>query len=211
VNTPSANGLHFTYNTYNDSFEIPYADFYSDWRAFNFVFLVVYPQDKTNDVMNLLGPLADETTAFQIAHDRALTETTSLTTTSDQFFAWFNLGSSLVKLQDYVNAGAAYDKAYLLMPSIDEDHRPYRIIWYETGPYYAYYYSNRYQDVVNLATTTLNAMSEMVLEESFYWRGLAEFQLGDQTKAIADLKNSLVAHPNFGPSLSVMQQMGITP
>jgi hypothetical protein len=65
--------------------------------------------------------------------------------------------------------------------------------------------------VVNLATTTLNAMSEMVLEESFYWRGLAEFQLGDQTKAIADLKNSLVAHPNFGPSLSVMQQMGITP
>ena len=31
-----------------------------------------------------------------------------------------------------------------------------RMMWYQTGPYFAYYYSARYQDVINLANTTLN-------------------------------------------------------
>jgi len=208
---PAANGLHFTYDSAKKSFAIPYDSFYSDWRAFNYVFLVVYPQEKTNDVMNLLGPLADEANAFQIAHDRALAESVSLTAAYDQFFAWYNLGSSLVGQQNYTDAASAFDKAFLIMPTIDSDHRPYRIIWYETGPYYAYYYAKRYTDVINLATTTLNAMSEPILEESFYWRALSENQSGDQTSAIADLKQSLAVHPGFGPSVSVLQQMGITP
>ncbi len=50
--------------------------------------------------------------------------------------------------------------------------RPYRMMWYQTGPYKAYYYSNRFADVINLADTTLNeTISEPVLEESLYWRG----------------------------------------
>jgi Tetratricopeptide repeat. len=211
VGTSAADGLPFTYDEQNKSFAIPYADFYADWRAFDYVFLVVYPQEKTNDVMNLLGPLADENNAFQIANERALAETTSLSDAYNQFFAWYNLGSSLVSLQNYTDAATAFDKAFALMPTIDSDHRPYRIIWYETGPYYAYYYAKRYADVINLATTTLNAMSEPILEESYYWRALAENMSGDQTSAIADLKKSLEVHPGFGPSLSVLQQMGVTP
>jgi tetratricopeptide (TPR) repeat protein len=192
-------------------FSITYDDFYQNWRAFNFVFLVVYPQEKQNDVMNLLGPLWDEPTAFQIAHDRALSETTSLTDARDRFFAWFNLGSTLVKQLDYSGAANAFDQAYLLMPDIAEKLRPWRIMWYQTGPYYAYYYTQRYNDVINLANTTLNPMAEPVLEESYYWRGLAEAKLGDQTSAIADLKKSMTVHPGFGPAVSALQQMGVTP
>jgi len=29
--------------------------------------------------------------------------------------------------------------------------RPYRILWYATGPYFAYYYTGRYSDVIQLA------------------------------------------------------------
>jgi hypothetical protein len=192
-------------------FSITYDDFYQNWRAFNFVFLVVYPQEKQNDVMNLLGPLWDEPTAFQIAHDRALSETTSLTDARDRFFAWFNLGSTLVKQLDYSGAANAFDQAYLLMPDIAEKLRPWRIMWYQTGPYYAYYYTQRYNDVINLANNTLNPMAEPVLEESYYWRGLAEAKLGDQTSAIADLKKSMTVHPGFGPAVSALQQMGVTP
>ena len=39
---------------------LPYDDMLKNWRAFNYVFLVVYPPDKENDVLNALGPLADE-------------------------------------------------------------------------------------------------------------------------------------------------------
>jgi tetratricopeptide (TPR) repeat protein len=192
-------------------FTIAYADFYQNWRAFNFVFLVVYPQDKQNDVMNLLGPLWDETTAIQVARDRALSETTSLTDTRDLFFAWFNLGSSDVKQQDYSGAALAYDKAFLLFPNIDTGFRPWRMMWYQTGPYYAYYYTARYADVIKLASNTLDAMSEPVLEESYYWRALSEDQLGERDSAIADLQTSLKEHAGFPPSVAALQQMGVTP
>ena len=46
------------------------------------------------------------------------------------------------------------------------------MMWYQTGPYKAYYYTNRFADVINLADTTLNdTIAEPVLEESLYWRG----------------------------------------
>jgi len=211
MNTAEGKTLNFKYDASIKAFEIPYDDFYQNWRAFNFVFLVVYPQDKTNDVTNLLGPLWDEQNAFQIAHDRALAETTSLTDPSDQFFAWFNLGSSLVDLQNYTDAATAYDKAFALQPSITGDHRPWRMLWYQTGPYFAYYYAKRYSDVINLATTTLNAMSDPILEESFYWRALAELASGDEVSGIADLRQSLKVHPDFGPTLSEFQSLGVNP
>jgi tetratricopeptide (TPR) repeat protein len=215
VGTAQADGLPFTYNKTNRSFEVPYADFYQEWRAFNFTFLVVYPQDKQNDVTNLLGPLWDEPTAFQIAHDRALAETTSLTDPSDQFFAWFNLGSSLVKQLDYTDADTAYDKAFLLLPTITGDHNPWRMMWYQTGPYFAYYYSGRYTDVIDLATNTLKPVTKplgpVLLEESYYWRAMAEVAMGDQSSGVADLEKSLEAHPGFGPSISEFQTLGVNP
>ncbi len=99
VGTDEADGVSFIYNTANHNFEIPYDDFYDDWRAFNYTFIVVYPDSKTNDVLNLLGALATEESAYQIARDRANLETTTLTDPYQQYFAWVNLGSSLVKME----------------------------------------------------------------------------------------------------------------
>jgi hypothetical protein len=211
VGTDEADGVSFVYNTSNHNFEIPYDAFYEDWRAFNYTFIVVYPDNKTNDVINLLGPLATEESAFQIARDRAQAETITLTDPYQQYFAWFNLGSSLVKMQDYNGAAAAYDKAFLLVPTIDGDHRPWRNLWYQTGPYFAYYHMGRYQDVIDLATNTLNNMSEPVLEESYYWRGMAEVQLGQVDKAIVDLRKAVEVHPGFQPAMDELNAIGVEP
>lgn len=85
------------------------------------------------------------------------------------------------------------------------------MMWYQTGPYQAYYHAGRYQDVINLSTTTLDAMSEPVLEESFYWRALAREASGDNKGAIKDLRWALKYHPGFEPALTKLQQLGITP
>jgi tetratricopeptide (TPR) repeat protein len=85
------------------------------------------------------------------------------------------------------------------------------MLWYQTGPYYAYYYSGRYQDVIDLANHTLDAMSEPVLEESYHWRALAKLALGDRSGAVADFRKALDVHENFGPSLYQLQQLGETP
>ena len=191
--------------------EVSYEDMSHFWRAFNNVFIVVYPPGYENDVNNALGTLADETASYQVAYERALADTTTYTEPQDLYFSWYNVGTSLVKMQDYVNAAAAYDKAFLLFESIPEKSRPYRMLWYQTGPYYAYFYSARYQDLINLATTTIDAEAERVLEESFHWRALAEIQMGEYSAAISDLRQALKAHPGFAPSYDYLVSLGETP
>jgi hypothetical protein len=98
-----------------------------------------------------------------------------------------------------------------LYPTLAEKKRPWRMLWYQTGPYFAYFYSGRYQDVINLASQTIDAASEPYIEESFYWRAMSEAALGEQSKAIDDLKISLEYHPGFSPSLAEMNTLGVAP
>jgi len=187
-----------------------YDDLGSYWRAFNFTYLVVYPSERNQEIEAILGLNMDEEYSYRSAAQTASNEIYALTR-RDQFFAWFNRGTSLMELQDYNGAAEAYDKAFLLYPTIPEKERPWRMMWYQTGPYWAYYYTGRYQDVSNLATKTLEAMSEPVLEESFYWRALAREALGDNKGAIKDLRSSLENHPGFEPALTQLEQLTATP
>ncbi len=83
------------------------------------------------------------------------------------------------------------------------------MLWYQTGPYWAYYYSARYEDVEQLANNTLFAtISEPVLEESFYWRGLAREALGDLEGAIFDWWVCLDLHPGWDPAIYQLQRVG---
>lgn len=192
-------------------FDFYYSALSQAWRSFNYVFIVVYPPDKENEVLKALGPLATEEGANRIAYDFASQETETLTDIRDQFFAWFNAGTSLVAMQDYSSAAAAYDKAFVLYPQIDTAHRPYRILWYEPGPYIAYYYAERYRDVINLADQTLSFMADPALEESYYWRAMANVALGNVNEAVEDLRTSLKYHPGYAPSVALLKQLGKTP
>ena len=75
-------------------------------------------------------------------------------TPEEYFYAYFNRGSSQVEMNDFYGAAQSYDFAWnMYYPDIETNRRPYRIVWYQTGPYYAYYYSGRYYDVISLAET----------------------------------------------------------
>ncbi len=193
--------------------EVPYNEYIDGWRSFNYLFTVVYPLEREVEVMSLLGPYVDNTWAARRALEIAKAESASMTGI-DQFFAWFNRGSSHVALFEYFDGAVAYDEAFRLYANLakDDTTRPYRIMWYQTGPYWAYYYTNRYQDVVNLATTTLNeTIAEPVLEESLYWRARALYMLGDTNGAVNDLRASLSITPNFAASLEMLRSLGIQP
>jgi tetratricopeptide (TPR) repeat protein len=202
--------------TAQDSFEggpnlpMPYEKMATLWRHFNYVYLVIFPPERRAEVLALLGPHADETYAIQVAAQRASAEIFT-TTGGENFFAWINRGSSLVALQDYAGGAAAYDEAFRVYARLDPADRPWRTMWYITGPYWAYYYTGRYYDVLNLATQTLANAGTPALEESFYWRALAKEALGDATGAVADLRTSLEWHPGFAPSLAALQRLGAAP
>ena len=202
-------------DTYFDgpNFSIPYKEFMEGWRSFNYAFVVVYPAEQENAVMTALGSLADSDEAARIALARGQTEGRSLTGI-DQFFAWFNVGTSQVALREYGDATYAYDYAFQLYSDLTGDNsvRPYRIMWYQTGPYFAYYWSGRYSDVINLADTTLEeTISEPVLEESLVWRGRAYYMAGQTDKAIDDFRAALKIHPNWLPAVQELEQLGVQP
>ena len=202
-------------DTYLDgpNFHIKYDEFTKAWRAFDYLFLVVYPVERESEVLALLGPLADQDAAARIALDRAQKEMLSLTG-NDQFWAAFNVGTSLVALREYAQAGTAYDSAFELYARLSTDltSRPYRVMWYQTGPYYAYYYSDRFADVINLANTTLNdTISKPILEESLLWRGRAFARTGATQAAIDDYRAALKIHVDWAPALQALQDLGVAP
>ncbi len=83
------------------------------------------------------------------------------------------------------------------------------MMWYQTGPYFAYYYAGRYQDVINLANTTLKkTIVQPTLEESLYWRGMAEAVTGQSGAAINDYHAALKIHPNYPPAVQGLQTLG---
>lgn len=202
-------------DTFNDgpNFHIPYETFLQGWRSFNFLFLVVYPADREAELLDVLGPYADATWASGQALQRANADIQALQGI-DQFFAWFAKGTSHVALLQYVDAATAYDQAFAVYNTLgsDSNERPYRMMWYQTGPYWAYFYSGRYYDVVSLADTTLNNTgSTPTLEESLYWRGLAKYALGDTLGGIEDVRRSVYYNMNFTAGLAKLQEWGAIP
>jgi hypothetical protein len=191
--------------------QVPYNEMIKHWRAFNYTYLVVFPLENEDQVMALLGPDADETVNFQNAALKAANEIYGLSGI-DQYFAWYNRGTNLMKLQDYAGASTAYDDAFALYPAIPEAERPWRMLWYQTGPYFAYFYAQRYYDVLYLADGTLNAMQgERNLEESYYWRAMAKAALGDAQGAVQDFRTSLDYHKGFEPAIYQLNLLGVAP
>lgn len=212
-----AKGVLLVQDTWNDgpNFQIPYDEFESSeaWLSFDNIFMVVYASEREAELLSVLGPYAHETWAANRAREIA-EERIGDSEGIDQYFAWFAKGTSHVELFEYADAASAFDQAFAIYNDLGEDdkQRPYRMMWYQTGPYKAYFYTDRYQDVINLADITLiDTISKPTLEESIYWRGRAQYMIGNTPSAIADFRETLRLHPNWGPAIQALQDLGVQP
>lgn len=199
----------------NANYEQPYGELVEQWRSFNYTYVVVFPRNERNDVLNILGKDMDEDENYRRAAQKASDEI-YMAEGLTRFFAWYNYGTNLVNLRDYNGAATAYDQAFTIYNDLPSDNteRPYRILWYQTGPYFAYYYTGRYQDVIDLATNNSIAMvrdDEPALEESYYWRGKAKLSVGDQPGAIEDFLTCLTYHQDFNPCVEELNAQGVFP
>ncbi len=207
-----AKGQFLVYDSYQgppEAYGVSYDEIAQFWRHFDYVYIVISPVERLGEVNAILGSNADPQTNFRNATNLALSEANSLTG-REQFFAWFNVGSNLVYLQDYANAAQAYDNAFSLYAALPENERPWRLLWYQDGPYNAYYHSGRYQDVINLAHSTLINVDKPVLEETYYWRGMAKEAMGDRQGAIDDLTRAYNLNPNSTPAGAELQKLSGT-
>ncbi len=187
-------------------FPEPYDKLEEAWRSFNYTFITIYPPEREAELFAILGPLADPASSYQSSVDRAIAEVAALTDV-EQFFAQFNLGSGLAGLGKFDAAATAFDAAFALYAQLAPEERPWRMNWYQHGAYQAYYEMGRYQDVINLADTTLSTMGEQTIEETFYWRGLAKAALGDVAGGIADLEQAVALNENYAAAREALAQL----
>ncbi len=176
--------------------KLPYVGFDLDWRVFNRTYIVVYTDAQVSAVKDILGDNMDDATMYARAREVAQRE---MALNANDPYAWFNVGSSLVGLGKYEEAANAFDKARVLK-------LPWRMMWYQFGPYEAYYHAARYQEVIALADATL--ATSKGLEESLYYRGLAQLALGQKDAARASFASALQANPHFAPAKQALAGIG---
>lgn len=169
--------------------ERSYAEFDSWWRHFNRAFVLLFPLDREAEVRDVLGPLVDPLYAAQHALDTARAEAVA---NPNDGWAWFNMGTSYVRLGNYYDAATAFDQALRL-------GMPYRLTWYMFGPFEAYYRVGRYDDVLQLVDNTLS--TTLYVEELYYWRGMVKAARGLNTDAIADFDRALAFNRHFQEAL----------
>ena len=170
---------------------VPYETLDHYWRQFNRLYIIPYPVNNEAGINALIGP-EDYPAMYTSALATAQAEATS---DPNDTFAWFNVGANLVALDRYAEAAAAYDQARVA-------GLPWRMLWYQFGPYEAYYYAGRYDEVLALADATLAAQDS--LEESHYWRGLALQALGNSEEARREFEKALTLNPSFEPARAAL-------
>lgn len=154
-----------------------------DWQAFNRTFIVVYEPQREGLLRSLLDSHWREQDAAQIAFEVAQEEAQR---EPQNPFAWFNMGTSLVELGRYREAATAFDRARRFQ-------LPWRMMWYQFGPFEAYFQTGRYDDVMSLVQINLNNAEE--LEETYYWQGRVLEAQDKMEQAAASFRRALQYNP----------------
>ncbi len=174
---------------------LSYADLEASWTQFNHSYVVLYETEQEALVTELLGAALDDAAMWQASLAQAQADAARDATNA---FYWFNLGTTYNALGDYDKASTAFDQALAI-------GLPWRMLWYQFGPYEAYQQTGRYDDVVLLAETTLT--DRPFFEESYYYLGLAKGALGDGPAARANLEKARELNPNFGPAEKALAEL----
>lgn len=164
---------------------VPYQSVLDNWQAFNYVYLLVFRPDQTELVESILGehldPDVNRQKALELAESQTIAE-------PEDAFAWFNLGSNLVYFERYKEAAQAYDTARQI-------GLPQRMLRYQFGPFFAYFFGERNEDLLVLTDYALQRTPNS--EETLLWSGWGKYRAGDTPAAISYFQSALEENPFY--------------
>ncbi len=166
------------------------------WTVFDRQYLVIFDAAHAPAVQSILDEDVDEATMWTRALARGQA---AVQERPDDPFAWFNLGSDFIALGQFKEATQAYDRARQI-------GLPWRMLWYQFGPFRAYYETGRYDEVIALANATIATAKQT--EELFYWRGLAEQAKGDAAAARASWQRAIELNPHYAEAVAALAAAG---
>jgi hypothetical protein len=179
----------------NEGRPIPYDDMDSRWRTFNRDYLVLYRPEEEARLQEILGNQWDATANAEFTLSMSESE---VQLGVDDGFTWFNMGSSLVALGRYEEAATAFDTAF-------EKGLPWRMLWYQYGPFEAYLQVGRTDDVIRLANETLATTHG--IEEMYYYLGRVYEILGDNQRAAGNMEAAVWRNANFTAAAEALARL----
>ena len=179
--------------------QIPYEQILSEWKPFNYLYLLVYLPEQEEQIKTILGqnwdPGLNRLNALATAQDATEKD-------PNDAFAWFNVGSNQVYFERYDDANAAYDKAREL-------GLPQRMFRYQFGPFIANFQANRNDDL--LALTDYALQRTEMSEETWLWHGWGLYRKGDTQGAVENWRKALSVRPDYQDALYALSFVGATP
>jgi tetratricopeptide (TPR) repeat protein len=188
---------HDSYLGPNREYAYDYIDTF--WRHFNRVFITLYEPARLAELNQLLGTDADEQQNYVNALEEARAEAVA---NPEDPFAWFNMGTNFVALGMNNEAATAFDQSRNVGGGL-----PWRMLWYQFGPFEAYYAVGRYQDMIDLSQRNLSDGGGQYVEETFYYAGLARAGMGETQRAIDNFNEALFFNPNFTPARTALAEV----
>ena len=170
-----------------------YAQLQEYWQVRNYTYLVIVPEDRLPIAAAIIGENMDDEYMWQQSLERAQAHVDA---NPDDAFAWFTLGSNYLGNGMYEEAATSYDMARVI-------GLPFRMMWYQSGPFIAYYETGRMEEVVALADATI-AVTDTV-EALHYWRGMGLAALGDTEGARSSFQRALALRANFAEAAEALE------
>lgn len=165
--------------------QVPYDVLDKNWKAFNRVYILLYPPESRPVVQSILGDQWNMDTNRQHAVEISQAETEA---DPADAFAWFNLGTNLVYFEKYSQAAIAYDHAR-------NAELPQRMLRYQFGPFFAYFHTGRMDDLLELTEYALKRTPNS--EEAKLWRGWAMYREANREEALKLFNEALEARPGY--------------
>lgn len=172
-----------------------YQEFDNDWQSFNRNYIVMYPASREIELRNFLGV---DWATFENTRKAAEIAQREAAEAPSNGFAWFNLGTSLTALGRYEEAVAAFGRAFEL-------NLPYRMMWYQFSPYEALLQVGRFDEVIDLANSTLQTTE--YVEETYYYKGRAYEYQGNYVAAYDEYSAAVEFNPNYTQAHAALRRV----
>jgi tetratricopeptide (TPR) repeat protein len=184
----------------DDSFEGPninysYETLEDMWRPFNYEYVVLYPKEKEDLVMAILGEEQDEKIAYKNAIKRAENELTR-----DEVFASLNL------VRSYYHQGE-FEKAITLFEQI-ESRLPPRTLWYHLEPFQMYQKAGKEDPALAMIEMTLSNYNR-AFAELYVIRGTIYKTQGKIDAARSEFETALFYNQNYTEARQELSKLGI--
>ncbi len=172
-----------------------YNDFMEMWKPFNYTYLVVYPENKSAVVNEILGEEVDQNRSYQNSIEKA---EKAIESDPMDFYAGFNLASANYFLGNFDKTVSEYEKV--------ENKLPPRMLWYQLEPIYAYHQTGNDQKAIELADQLLNN-GNLAFSELYQLKGEIYLKQGKPDLAKDMFEKALYYNKNYSKAKESLEKL----